>query len=188
MASSNGLIWIQGKPGAGKSTTMRFAVQKFKENCSAGNELVISFFIHGRGTTLQKTPLGLFRGLLHSLLQENPKLLPRLARRFVHRNDNMGEYGSKWYWVENELGDYLAEFISETSKSRPVVVFVDALDELGRSSAIAIVTFIMARQKPVVSGSVSPAATIPLLAFSTEQRFTLKTKTLKISAPWLKNA
>lgn len=100
----------------------------------------------------------------------------------------MGEYGSKWYWVENELGDYLAEIISETSKSRPVVVFVDALDELGRSSAIAIVTFIMARQKPVVSGSVSPAATIPLLAFSTEQRFTLKTKTLKISAPWLKNA
>lgn len=50
--------------------------------------------------------------------------------------------------------DYLAEFISDTSKSRPVVVFVDALDELGRSSAIEIVTYfedIMARLQPEAS-------------------------------------
>lgn len=42
----------------------------------------------------------------------------------------------------------ISQHISETSKSRPVVVFVDALDELGRSSAIEIVTFIMARLQP----------------------------------------
>ena len=68
--NQRGLLWIKGKPGAGKSTVLKYAFKAAKRN---GEGLILaSFFFHGRGSLVQKSPLGLFRSLLHQILQQVP--------------------------------------------------------------------------------------------------------------------
>lgn len=66
------LLWIKGKPGAGKSTLMAFIYKAFQENSLLKQSLSLDFFFHGRGTALQKTPTGMFRSLLRQLYAKVP--------------------------------------------------------------------------------------------------------------------
>src|ERR1700730_14373799 len=91
---NRGLLWIKGKPGAGKSTLMKYAFRQFKtiaEKTSTG-EILVSFFFHGRGSELQNSLLGLFRSILHQLLEEVPHLLSSL----VHASKKAGEEKKEW--------------------------------------------------------------------------------------------
>jgi hypothetical protein len=66
---AGGLLWIIGKPGAGKLTLLRYAFDHIAVASSIGSRaLIFSFFFHNRGVDLQKTPLGLSGSLLHQLL------------------------------------------------------------------------------------------------------------------------
>lgn len=59
------LLWIKGKPGSGKSTLLRYILNDVAATRGIGNDaLILPFFFHGRGTEMQRTPLGLFRPLL----------------------------------------------------------------------------------------------------------------------------
>lgn len=58
------LLCIKGKPGAGKSTLMKYAV----EERTCRTPVLASFFFHARGTELQKSRLGLYRSLLHQII------------------------------------------------------------------------------------------------------------------------
>lgn len=71
------LLWIKGNPGSGKSTLLRHALSKL----TADKFLVLSFF-HGRGVELQKTRLGLFRSLLHQMLEKVPEACVDLIETF----------------------------------------------------------------------------------------------------------
>src|ERR1700742_3896447 len=55
----NSLLWIRGKPGAGKSAVMKFAVLQAEKRKTREEEILASFFFHGRGSELVKTPVGL---------------------------------------------------------------------------------------------------------------------------------
>ncbi|KAF4468128.1 nacht and ankyrin domain-containing [Fusarium albosuccineum] len=69
VSSDRALLWIKGKPGSGKSTLLRYILEHTMETTNTGEEdLILSFFFHGRGTELQRTTLGLFRTLLYHLL------------------------------------------------------------------------------------------------------------------------
>ena len=72
-----GFIWLKGKPGAGKSTIMKFAYENHKMKQSTGefkSLLVASFFFHARGDHLQKTVEGMFRSLTVQLFEGYPDL------------------------------------------------------------------------------------------------------------------
>jgi hypothetical protein len=67
---NRGLLWIKGNPGTGKSTIMKYALQKMStdEPVIQSKLVILSFFFHGRGSTLQHTPLGFYRSILHQIL------------------------------------------------------------------------------------------------------------------------
>ncbi|TQN67169.1 Vegetative incompatibility protein HET-E-1, partial [Colletotrichum shisoi] len=69
----HGFLWIKGKPGAGKSTLMKFAFSRAKKRKGKGGSL-ISFFFNARGEGLEKSTLGMYRSLLHQLLESMPEL------------------------------------------------------------------------------------------------------------------
>ncbi|RFU29568.1 hypothetical protein B7463_g6785, partial [Scytalidium lignicola] len=82
LSSGNGIFHISGKLGSGKSTLMKFLcdhphtqveLQKW-----AGNRKLIfaKFFFWKPGSPLQKSLNGLFRCLLHDVLQSCPDLIP----------------------------------------------------------------------------------------------------------------
>ncbi|KAF5578380.1 ankyrin protein [Fusarium subglutinans] len=131
METDRGLFWIKGCPGTGKSTLMKFAADTMSRRKSG--EVIASFFIHGRGITLQQTPLGIFRALLNSLLLSFPKYLAELTEVFQDKQKRYGSYEQKhgWQWSEKELEKFLSRLLIEGTKEMPVVIFIDALDESG---------------------------------------------------------
>ncbi|GIJ91436.1 hypothetical protein Asppvi_010401 [Aspergillus pseudoviridinutans] len=135
-----GLFWIQGNPGAGKSVLMKFAAKAMAHRKSG--ELVVSYFLHGRGTPLQKTPLGVFRALLNGMLESFPVYLSELTIQFEDREKRFGSYeAGRWTWKENELQEFLFRVLTKGTKAHPVVIFVDALDESGKDAARGLLAY-----------------------------------------------
>jgi ankyrin repeat protein len=136
-----GLLWINGKPGAGKSTLMEFARRSETETVDNGSTIVISFYFHGRGTDLQKSIVGLLRSLLHELLLRSRSLRSKFEPLFKSKRMIQGQPGSDWVWHARELQDLLDMAFSEVISLRPIKVFVDALDECGEDPASKLVSY-----------------------------------------------
>ncbi|KAG6355420.1 hypothetical protein INS49_003382 [Diaporthe citri] len=100
------------------------------------NVVILSFFFHDRGTDLQRTPLGLFRSLLHQLLRQVPGAIPAtLLTTFQDRETRMGEVGEKWDWKWREVRHFFEISLRKVLESRQVCLFIDALDEYGEDDA-----------------------------------------------------
>src|SRR3569833_939583 len=104
-----------------------------------GDALVLSFFFHGRGVELQRTPLGLFRSLLHQLLRHVPGALPELVATFSERCKNMGEPDKQWQWHLRELQAFFKSSLARVLENHTVWLFVDALGESGKENAVKLV-------------------------------------------------
>ncbi|KAK3290943.1 uncharacterized protein B0H64DRAFT_49913 [Chaetomium fimeti] len=121
----HGFLWIKGKPGAGKSTLMKFAYanafDKAKNKTPA--EVVISFFFNARGSELEKSTVGMYRSLLLQLLEglsERGSVFKTVGLRTLN-----GE-GHQW---GIEALKVLFEEVVRGLGDLPVTCFVDALDE-----------------------------------------------------------
>ncbi|KAJ9660151.1 hypothetical protein H2201_007058 [Coniosporium apollinis] len=136
-----GLLWIKGKPGAGKSTLMKYALRETKERASRTKLVVASFFFHGRGAPLQKTPFGLFRSLLHQVLDQIPELLSKFYSIFKKKCETQGEPGKDWEWHVTELRKFLEDTILDASKACSIRLYIDALDECGEKDARDLIAF-----------------------------------------------
>jgi len=116
-------LWVKGKAGSGKSTLMKNLIKHISiENPLA---IIVSFFFDARGTSLEKTPLGLYRTLLLELFAKVPNLLQEIDIA-LHQRLQMSV--SDWEWREDELKDLLRSVLSSL-RGRRVYIFVDALDE-----------------------------------------------------------
>ncbi|KAI9799051.1 MAG: hypothetical protein M1833_004245 [Piccolia ochrophora] len=133
-----GLLWIKGKPGAGKSKLVRHISKKMEEH-KERNVILASHFFHGRGDVIQRNHLGLFRSLLHQLLQKDPELLQAFSSTYKMKSESCGEYGKKWTWETGELRHIFTHYLSKIAQRRPVCIFIDALDECGEDAAIELV-------------------------------------------------
>ncbi|CAG9939384.1 unnamed protein product [Clonostachys rosea f. rosea IK726] len=142
-----GLLWIKGKPGSGKSTLLKFALREVPAHYGA-DTLAFSFFFHGRGHELQRTPLGLFRSILHQLLSRVPGALRDLIDEFEAKRKSVGEPGEMWQWHLQQLQAFLASSLPRILKRFPVVVFIDALDECGEQPAVELIGYL----KDLISG------------------------------------
>ena len=134
-----GLLWIKGKPGAGKSTVLKYAFEAAKQNNEGS--ILASFFFHGRGSLIQKTPLGLLRSLLHQILQQVPDLLTKFASLYRQRCNTEGQNGQKWDWRERDLQKFFNLHVNETARTFPMRLYIDALDECGQDPAISLVEY-----------------------------------------------
>ncbi|KAF3316766.1 hypothetical protein TWF173_001429 [Orbilia oligospora] len=115
-----GFLWIRGKPGAGKSTIMKFIYGKTRQ--AARKSVVASFFFHARGGILEKSILGMYRSLLLQLLEGYPDLQTVLDDTdLIPKNQN----GCP---PLNVLKDLFTNAVSSLGE-RPFTCFIDALDE-----------------------------------------------------------
>ncbi|KAL2126466.1 hypothetical protein VTI74DRAFT_853 [Chaetomium olivicolor] len=133
--NDRGLLWIKGKPGAGKSTLMKFALRGAKR-AAAGSSKILNFFFHGRGTSLQKSPVGLFRALAHQVGMVDGRYIEVLVRECRARNLST----QSWSWTTLELEEHLTSSVFPAILTdMPVRIFIDALDECGDVSARQLV-------------------------------------------------
>jgi ankyrin repeat protein len=115
----NGFFWIKSKPGAGKSTLMKFFVQSAAKQLP--DDHVISFFFNARGELLEKSLEGLYRGLLHQLLTVVPRLQEVLDPKEI---DSLSHQA----WPLDRLKTLFGEAVLKLGRDH-VTCFIDALDE-----------------------------------------------------------
>ncbi|OPB44877.1 hypothetical protein A0O28_0090150 [Trichoderma guizhouense] len=132
----NGLLWVKGNPGTGKSTLMKHIL----EHCQTKEDYVIAaYFFNARGTELEQTPLGMLRSLLFQLLEHEPSYYDALLPIFRKKQEDHGMGG--WEWREPELKSF---FLSEIPKcqSRPLLLIIDALDECSEHDVQNVAKFL----------------------------------------------
>ncbi|KAL2850311.1 ankyrin repeat-containing domain protein [Aspergillus pseudoustus] len=130
IAEHSGFLWIKGKPGTGKSTLMKYALEDAHR--SRGKEAaIISFFFNARGETLERSTTGMYRSLLWQLLT----LIPDTRRPLNSISDPSG-------MVSDTLA--LQDLFINTIQilgSRQLIIFIDALDECQEEEVREMVDF-----------------------------------------------
>ncbi|KAG8161610.1 hypothetical protein KVR01_008597 [Diaporthe batatas] len=139
LKAGDGIFWVSGKPGSGKSTLIKFLAGHARtfstvSSWAAPNPCVIAqYYFWSAGTHLQKSLEGLIRSLLFEILRRKPELMPTiLSERWdaacgPENQDFDDRDGSFWSMPElfraaDRLGDW-----KETSTQ--FCFFIDGLDE-----------------------------------------------------------
>ncbi|PTB49363.1 hypothetical protein M431DRAFT_9957 [Trichoderma harzianum CBS 226.95] len=127
LQSERRVFWIQGKPGAGKSTLMKFLLQH--ENTQKGvdkwspNTLILSHFFWKPGDNLQRNFRGLLCSLTHQLLSSECSAVDHVLSelQFSGGKDNIGD------WEISELESIFHSLMIHCKRS--VFFLIDGLDE-----------------------------------------------------------
>ena len=135
----HGFFWVQGNPGSGKSTLMKKAYSRIQSISRDPTSIVAAFFFNARGDEIEKSPIGLFRTILHYLCQHISALRATVMKQY-NRKRALLEAG--WEWQFSELKELLSSAVTASILGqRNLIICVDALDECDLTGAKSIIQF-----------------------------------------------
>ena len=142
MEHGDGMFHISGKPGAGKSTLMKYLCQSPKTQkllqLWAGDRVLVfsKFFFWRPGTELQKSLSGLIRGLLYCLLSNSPDLIP-IALPGPWERSSAHE---RIHLEQDQIRKAFDIMVSsqESRLGHKFVFFIDGLDEFMGNHAVLV--------------------------------------------------
>ncbi|KAF2424935.1 hypothetical protein EJ08DRAFT_672191 [Tothia fuscella] len=129
--SSDGIYWITGHAGSGKSTLMKFLLKdvrtrKLLQKWLGDDTLVIvSHFFWSSGTQVQKSQDGLLRTLLSQIMIEHGEVIPHIVDQRWHD----GSLKESQSWTRKELVDTFTRLAELRKFSTRYCLFIDGLDE-----------------------------------------------------------
>ncbi|KAI9659505.1 MAG: hypothetical protein M1821_001763 [Bathelium mastoideum] len=133
LEQDDGIFWISGKAGSGKSTLMKFLCDN-QQTLSAlfrwagPRKLVVArFFFWNAGTLMQKSLNGLLQSLLHEILRQCPYLMPRLCRERWGSSRVDTIMSNEWSFAE--LFSAFMKLHDQQLVDHKFVFFIDGLDE-----------------------------------------------------------
>ena len=124
----------RSKPGAGKSTLMKFAYSQARTVMK--DSFSIAFFFNARGTALEKDTTGMFRSLLYQTFLDIPDtqdILDEVGPLALPRPGSSG-------WRLETLMDLLI-LATQKLDGRRLQIYVDALDECDEDQIREMVRF-----------------------------------------------
>lgn len=116
-----GILWVKGKPGSGKSTLIKLLVANARKKMR--DALVISFFFNARGNDLEKTTIGMYRSMIYQTMTAMPDV-----QVYLDRIKSASETGEDFAWTEGELREIFSTII-QCLGAQHLICFIDALDE-----------------------------------------------------------
>jgi ankyrin repeat protein len=158
----HGFLWVKGKPGAGKSTMVKYALAHARKEMASS--VIISFFFNARGEALEKSTVGMYRSLLFQLLTA----IRGLQKVFIplafakQKNNEVSEWSIEELKtilssaIENLGQQHLACFIDaldecQEDQVRDMVGFLEHLGQLAVSSGIRLNIYLSSRHYPYIS-------------------------------------
>ena len=134
------MLWIKGKPGAGKSTLMKHALRRCDDIFA--DHLIAAYFFHARGDVLEKTPLGMLRSIVFQLVDKDNELYEQLMPIFREKRYGDRDGNGQWQWQRPQLEDFLVSAVQRRPSQRPLLLLVDALDECTDGDVRSVVGFL----------------------------------------------
>lgn len=130
-----GVFWITGKPGSGKSTMMKFlcddsqTITALKEWAGDKRLAIVSHYFWLSGTPMQKSQEGLLRSLLHGIFRRCPEIIQKVcpARWAAVGMDTVESQERRWSL--HELLNAISYISSLPQLATKFCIFVDGLDE-----------------------------------------------------------
>jgi hypothetical protein len=145
LTNQDGIYWIMGKAGSGKSTLMKFLASHRRTRkellrwTGADNILVMaSFFFWSAGTEMQKSQEGLLQSLLFEILRQCPTLIPDIFTRrtttsFIGKEPEWTTFGRIEDginpWSLSELLECFSMIRNQIGNSTRFCFFIDGMDE-----------------------------------------------------------
>ncbi|KAH7126218.1 ankyrin repeat-containing domain protein [Dactylonectria estremocensis] len=134
LTQHHGFLWISGKPGAGKSTIMKFAYSSMKSKARRKHSITASFFFNARGEYLERSIVGMYRSLLLQLLEGYPDL------QTVLDDPDLVSPSQNGCPCLNVLKDLFCNAVSALGQ-RSFTCFIDALDECDEQQVMDMVQY-----------------------------------------------
>lgn len=130
------IFWITGKPGAGKSTFIKFVANSVETKtvlrrwAGKSKPLTACHYFWSGGTSLQRSREGLLRSLLHDIFSAAPELFPEACPRRWQRALSL-HCPKDPAWSISELSRTLFAAVKKTNLpvSFCFCFFIDGLDE-----------------------------------------------------------
>jgi hypothetical protein len=149
LQTGNGLYWVSGKPGSGKSTLMKFVANHSMTRTAlqrwAGSNpfLIATHYFWIAGNPLQKSIEGLLRSLLFEVFVQHPDLIPTAVPERWEAARNRVAGGGRLTtperasapmtihrsWTTREMVEALERLASNQSDAPRFCFFIDGLDE-----------------------------------------------------------
>ncbi|PNP74459.1 hypothetical protein FNYG_12204 [Fusarium nygamai] len=140
LQNENGIFWISGKAGSGKSTLMKFIATHFKTqnlllDWSSQEPITIaSHYFWAAGASIQKSRTGLLRTLLYEVFRQCPKYMPIVCpNRWDRARDQSSKIGVQrdgtGQWSHSELSQALQKLAGQRDLSTKFCFFIDGMDE-----------------------------------------------------------
>ncbi|KAI0469193.1 hypothetical protein F4859DRAFT_487298 [Xylaria cf. heliscus] len=125
LSAHNGVLWIKGKPGAGKSTLMNHTLSYLEKGFN--DHLIVAYFFNARGGTLENSPLGMMQSIVYQLVSKDDAL----SREFLHLyREKQTCNGRGLQWEQSELKKFIQSITKQPHlQLKPILLLVDALDE-----------------------------------------------------------
>lgn len=156
LSEGDGIYWINGKAGSGKSTLMRYVYEdprtmRLLETWAGSpqNLVTVGFFFWKSGVPDQASQLGLLRSLVYALLSKRRKPIQQLfpdewqilARRAKVNPSHWHLQQQEQTWSMRQLKNCLISLLASDLLDCQVCIFVDGLDEYNGDLADAIQLF-----------------------------------------------
>lgn len=134
LKSGDGVFWLAGKAGSGKSTLMKHVTRQanlaslLQKWARYGKVVICRFFFWNSGSKLQKSQEGLLRTIFYQIFHSCPELiLGLLPERCKHTSgdDNTTD------WTLMDLLQLLNRFVAMEFMRTSFCIFIDGLDECG---------------------------------------------------------
>lgn len=132
LESGDGVFWVSGKPGSGKSTFMKFLVgdertQQALSKCSHPKTTIIaSHYFWCAGSPMERSQQGLVRALLLEVLRQCPDFIEPLCRHRWGTSDSLSLLPD---WTMAEIFRALHEVVTRDDFPSRLCFFIDGLDE-----------------------------------------------------------
>lgn len=124
----SGIFWVSGKPGAGKSTLMKFIAdspnteEALAQWSAPKKTAIVSHYFWCAGTPMQRSQNGLLQTLLFEILRQLPDAIQSL---FPERWDSPTSSS----WAMDDLYQALLNIVSISDLPVKFCFFIDGLDE-----------------------------------------------------------
>jgi hypothetical protein len=141
--NSKPVFWIQGKPGSGKSTVMKYGIsnpitQRLLQDYDDHSWVTASYFFHDRGSTIQKSVEGFLYEVLYQVLHQRKEVFASVFKLFNRlivpqssaetlldrRQKTLSDV-----WTLSTMQEALLSIVANTESDVNICLFVDALDE-----------------------------------------------------------